>query len=180
MCATVRPACGQTDSICMRSDMTRLCRAAKGGRFGLADWILRIGSLRRRSGLAWSSERMAPRCDPGWRRALGNLSVLVRLARQRRRPYVAVMSSPSYTHLVGALSTGGGHVKECLRWIFLDPVGFGFRWIHMDSDGMCGLRMVGRLSSAFSSWATIYNAYRGRRHLLVRIDEFLAAVSTSC
>lgn len=36
-------------------------------------------------------------------------------------------------------------VQVCLRQIFLDPVGFGVRWIHLDSVDFCVLWSIWRL-----------------------------------
>lgn len=50
---------------------------------------------------------------------------------------------------------------------------------YLDSIGVRGLRRFHMPFSAFSSGAAIYFTYHGRRHLLVCIDDFPVATSTS-
>lgn len=80
------------------------------------------------------------------RLALGSLCVLVAETKRRCCPSVGIMSC-----YVGSLSAGGGCVEASLRWIFLDPVAFGIRWIHLDLAGARDLWGICKPFSVLSS-----------------------------
>ena len=67
---------------------------------------------------------------------------------------VGTIFSLPFLHSICMNIADEGRAEPCLRQVFRDPIGLGFRWTRLDSTAFCGLR-------------SLSTPLFGRRHLLV-------------